>query len=85
MLVTYTISNTISDNGEKLWYAHKIGFPNIPAMIEGCKTFGSKVNALHNAAIMMCLPYKEYMALRQESARKINISGVDNYVPKNRK
>lgn len=62
MKLTYTVSK---EKGG-LWYAHQIGFPNIPCMIDGRKTFGDKKNALHNAAIMMGLPYKEYMAIRRK-------------------
>lgn len=57
MKLTYTVSK---EKGGQ-WYAHQVGFPKCPCMIDGRKTFGEKKYALHNAAIMMCLPYKEYM------------------------
>lgn len=63
-------SYTISKEENGLWYAHRVGFSNIPCMIDSRRTFGSKKNALHNAAMMMCLPYDEYIALRKKN--KIN-------------
>lgn len=38
MELTYTVSK---EKGGQ-WYAHKVGFPGIPCMISGCKTFGDK-------------------------------------------
>ena len=51
----YTVSRV--KNSDK-WYAHKVGFSYCPCMIDGRRTFGTKKEALQNAAIMMCLPYK---------------------------
>lgn len=62
MKLTYTVSK---EKGSNRWYAHKVGFPNIPVMSER-GTFGSKKNALHIAADSMVLSYKEYMALRRK-------------------
>lgn len=58
----YTVSRV--KNSDK-WYAHKVGFSYCPCMIDGRRTFGTKKEALQNAAIMMCLPYKEYMLLER--------------------
>ncbi len=58
---TYTVS---MDKNSGLWYAHQVGFPYIPCMISERSTFGNKNYALHNAAIMMGLTYKEYMKLK---------------------
>ena len=62
MELTYTVSK---EKGSNRYYAHKIGFPNIPVMSER-GTFGTKKEALHTAADSMGLPYKEYMALRRK-------------------
>ena len=62
MKLLYTVSK---DKFSNLWYAHKIGFANIPVMVSGRPTFGTKKNALNNAAIMQYLPYSEYMILRK--------------------
>lgn len=62
MKLTYTVS--MEKDGQ--WYAHKVGFQGIPCMIDGRATFGNRENALHNAAMMMGLPFKEYMALRRQ-------------------
>jgi hypothetical protein len=62
MKITYTVSKEKSSNR---WYAHKVGFSNIPVMSER-GTFGTKKNALHIAADCMGIPYKEYMKLRQK-------------------
>lgn len=59
MKLTYTVSK---EKGSSRWYAHKVGFPNIPAMSER----GTKKNALHIAADSMGLPYKEYMEIRRK-------------------
>lgn len=64
MKLAYTISKA---KGSDKWYAHAVGFPKCPCMIDGCNTFGTKKEALHNAALMMGLPYKEYMQLRRKS------------------
>ena len=69
---------TVSKEKGGQWYAHKVGFPGIPCMINGCKTFGDKKNALHNAAIMQGIPYKEYMQLRRKCG---NGGGVNGYGP----
>lgn len=62
MKLTYTVSK---EKGSNRWYAHKVGFPNIPVMSER-GTFGTKKNALHIAADSMALSYKEYMELRRK-------------------
>lgn len=53
---TYTVSKT--QDGD--WYAHKVGYPGIPVF----GSFGTKHHALTVAAQKMCLPLKEYMALK---------------------
>lgn len=63
MKLAYTVSQ---DRKSGLWYAHMVGFPNIPVMSER-GTFGTKKNALHVAADSMGLLYKEYMALRRKA------------------
>lgn len=78
MNLTYTVSK---EKGGQ-WYAHAVGYPGIPCMITGCKTFGSKKNALHNAALMMGLPYKDYMALRRKAGTGGSIEG---YNPEHKK
>lgn len=74
MQLRYTISkvgNSIKNIGvNDGWYAHLIGFPYIPVMIDGCKTFGTKREALNNAAMKEGLTYKEYMKLRSKSYTK---------------
>lgn len=77
MKLAYTVSK---EKGGQ-WYAHMVGYPYIPCMIDGCSTYGSKKNALHNAAIMMGLPYKEYMALRRKEGTG---DGVEGYDPESR-
>lgn len=68
MKLTYTVSQVIdTKDGKKYWYAHNVRCPYCPCMIEGNPTFGTKKQALQNAALMMCLPYKEYMELRRKS------------------
>lgn len=62
MELTYTVSKEKDSNR---YYAHKVGFPNIPVMSER-GTLGTKKNALHIAADSMRLPYKEYMTLRRK-------------------
>lgn len=64
MKLTYTVSQVPN---KKLWYAHKIGHSNIPAIIDGIHTFGTKKHALQTAAIMQCLPYEDYMKLRRKT------------------
>lgn len=61
---TYTVSSYISDNGKKVWYAHMVGFSNIPVMSER-GTFGTKKHAMQIAADSMGLPLKEYMGLKE--------------------
>ena len=60
----YTVSSCISDNGKKVWYAHMVGFPNIPVM-SGRGTFGTKRHAMQIAADSMGLSLKEYMGLKE--------------------
>lgn len=62
MKLSYTVSQIPYGN---LWYAHKLGYPNIPCMIDGRRVCGTKKYALQNAAIMQCLPYREYITLRK--------------------
>lgn len=58
MKLNYTVSK---EKGGQ-WYCHMVGFPNVPVF----GSFGSKKEALHFAADMCGLPYKEYMQLRQK-------------------
>lgn len=62
MKLAYTVSK---EKGTSRWYAHAVGFPHIPCMIDGSPTFGTKKDALHNASLMQGIPYKEYMRLRR--------------------
>jgi hypothetical protein len=64
MKLTYTVSK---EKGSNRWYAHKVGYSYIPCIIDGCPTFGTKKEALHNAAMMMGLSYKDYMSVRRKS------------------
>lgn len=62
MKLTYTVSKL---KGQNKWYAHMVGFANIPVMAaQG--TFVDKKTALHIAADCMGIPYKEYMQLRRK-------------------
>lgn len=61
----YTVSKTHTAIGDPVWYAHMVGYPNIPVMSER-GTFTSKWNAMHTAADSMALPYAEYMELRRK-------------------
>ena len=64
------LTDTVSkEKGSNRYYAHMIGFPNIPVISER-GTFGTKKNALHIAADSMGLPYKEYMTLRRKKGTK---------------
>lgn len=65
MKIAYTVSKTTTVDGDPIWYAHMVGFPNIPVMSER-GTFTSKRIAMHTAADCMGLPYAEYMKLRKE-------------------
>jgi len=60
----YTVSSTRSESGKEVWYAHMVGFPNIPVMSER-GTFGTKKHAMQIAADSMGLPLKEYMNLKE--------------------
>lgn len=61
---TYIVSKTrVTQDGKEVWYAHMVGFPNIPVMSER-GTFGTKHNALQIAADCMGLTLKEYMAIK---------------------
>lgn len=62
MKLSYTVSKC---RGENKWYAHAIGYDNVPVMSER-GTFVDKKTALHIAADCMGLPYKEYMKLRRK-------------------
>lgn len=64
MKMIYTVSQVPN---KKLWYTHRIGCPNIPIIIDGLHTFGTKKHALQTAAIMQCLPYEDYMELRRKT------------------
>lgn len=63
MRLIYSVSCVRGENGEEFWYAHRVGFPNIPVMSER-GTFGSRRHAMQIAADSMGLPYREYMMLR---------------------
>ena len=53
---------TVSKEKGGQWYCHQVGFPYVPVF----ESFGDKKKALHVAAEMCGLPYKEYMQLRQK-------------------
>lgn len=63
MKKAYTVSSTKNSDGKEVWYAHRVGYPNIPVMSER-GTFGTKRNAMKIAADSMGISYKEYIALR---------------------
>ena len=70
MKLAYTVSKLTDWHGkDSVWYAHMVGFPNIPVMSER-GTFTTKRKALHTAADSMGLQYAEYMKLRQKSRRE---------------
>ena len=77
MTLNYTVSK---EKGGK-WYAHAVGFPGIPCMISGRGTFGDKKHALHNAAMMQGLSYKDYMTLRRKAGTSGKNGGVIGYDP----
>lgn len=63
MKCAYTVSQ---EKESGLWYAHMTGYSYIPSVINGRDTFHkSHKYALKNAAIMMELPYEEYMQIRR--------------------
>ena len=71
MKLCYTVSAILADDGSKVWYAHAIGYSNIPAMDRERGTFTAKrTDALHTAAEHNGLSYKDYMALRKENKTK---------------
>lgn len=63
MRKAYTVSSTTNSEGKEVWYAHRVGYPNIPVMSER-GTFGTKRNAMKIAADSMGLPLKEYMDIK---------------------
>jgi len=52
---------TVSKNEAGYWYAHKVGFPNIPVLGTFSK---SKRDAQKHAAAIMALTLKEYLKLK---------------------
>lgn len=76
-----TLNYTVSKEKGGQWYAHEVGFPGIPCMIDGRRTFGDKKNALHNAAMMQGVLYKDYMELRRKEGTKGAKGGVIGYDP----
>lgn len=60
----YTVSSTRSESGMEVWYAHMVGFPNIPVMSER-GTFGTKKHAMQIAADSMGITLKDYMNLKE--------------------
>lgn len=62
MNITFDVTK---EKGSKRYFAFNVGNPNVP--VSGAKgTYGTKKDALHNAAENMGIPYKEYMKLRRE-------------------
>lgn len=55
-MITYTVSK---ERGSSRWYAHPVGKPYM--RVEG--SVGSKKKALHAAAEMEMLDYRQYMKL----------------------
>ena len=62
MKLAYTVSKL---KGSSKWYAHHIDFPNRPCAVNDYPVFGTKKDALHIAATMQGVSYKEYMTLRR--------------------
>ncbi len=64
MNITYDVAK---EKGSKMYFAFNVDNPNVP--VAGAKgTYGTKKDALHNAAEMMGISYKDYMKLRRECA-----------------
>lgn len=59
MAITYDVSK---QKGSSRWYPHKVETPKIPA---GPMT--DKKQALHTAADLMGVGYKEYMEMRRKA------------------
>lgn len=59
MRITYDVSK---QKGSSRWYAYQLEGPKIP--IAG--TFGDKKDALHAAAELCGLSYRDYIALRRK-------------------
>ncbi len=57
---TYDISK---QKGSSRWYAHLVETPKIPA-----SRLTDKKTALHDAAALMGISYKEYMNLRRRNS-----------------
>lgn len=57
MSITYDISK---QRGTQRWYAHRVETPKIPE-----SPLCDKKGALHAAADLMSITYKEYMELRR--------------------
>lgn len=61
MQITFDVAK---EKGSNRYYAYDVEQPNIP--VSGSKaTYGTKKDALHNAAENMGVSYKEYMKLRR--------------------
>ena len=58
MSITYDVSK---QKGSSRWYAHATETPKVPA-----SPLSDKKTALHNAAELMGLSYKDYMNLRRK-------------------
>ncbi len=64
MQITFDVAK---EKGSKRYYAYDVEDPSVP--VRGSKaTYGTKKDALHNAAENMGIPYKEYMKLRRAAA-----------------
>lgn len=64
MQITFDVAK---EKGSNRYYAFDMENPDMP--ISGSKpTYGTKKDALHNAAENMGIPYKEYMKLRRVAA-----------------
>ena len=55
---------TVSQDKNGYWYAHMVGYPNIPYFGSFSK---NKRRALQFAADCMCMTYKEYMDYRKKA------------------
>lgn len=62
---------TVSFDGKwsQKWYAHKVGYPNIPVF----DSFGTKKYALTVAGNLMGMTYEQYMEWRKKNATRSEV------------
>jgi len=65
MTLQYTVSK---ERGSSRYYAHRTGEPHLP--VPG--SFGSKKKALHTAADLQGVLYREYMQIRRKAGANLD-------------